>query len=500
MNRREQVEVRTPNANGRGGSVLDWPWPPSPGVFKVYDKYADVASDLVFGERVWKMSVQGKIEVYEFAAETVGLLQQKLVSLTQADCAPSSIHKFTRSLLLNWSTYVQLLEDGPESIEDHWDEQVRDIDTVRAAKAILHLACSASLGPWREVHRNLIKGLNSRSTASWLAQRGARRRREKLIDLNRQTQLVKVLDAGASEDELDEWEAEGLAALALTFQHGMRPVQLLSLLVEHINVFKDASGDWVCIVSFHTGKQRDARTDDGEILRQLKPEWVRPVIALLECAKREKRTRLFSRSTGDQLWAKVKRVCANSGFKVDFTAVNLRHTSAQALADAGHSRSSLQRFLGHTKANSATFYIRASRHQGNLLNAALGASKLYDGLLSLAAGDFITVEDLRSVHEDEQIGAVVGDRLVSGIGRCRTKQTACNYDPVFSCYGCFKYVPALDPTAHMEAIAGMREQVMVFMKRGGQESSPAYLQMMKSLAGAQQALHESTRILREAHG
>lgn len=500
MTRRKQVEVRMPNADGRGGSVLDWSWPPSPGVFKVYDKYADVESNLVYGEGVWKIPVQGKTEHFEFALGAAGLLQQKLVSLTQADSSPSSIYKFTRSLLLNWSTYVQLLEDGPESIEEHWDEQVPDIDTARAAKAVLHLACSASVGPWKEVHRNLIKGLDSRSNAAGLAQRGARQRREKLIDLNRQTQLVKVLDARASEDELEEWEAEGLAALALTFQHGMRPVQLLSLLVEHVNVFKDAAGDWVCIVSFHTAKQQGARTDNGEVLRQVKPEWVKPVIALLEYAKREKRTRLFSRSTGDQLWAKVKRVCADSGFKVDFTAVKLRHTSAQALADAGHSRKSIQWFLAHTRGNSATVYIRASRHQGNLLNAALGASKLYDGLLSLAAGDFITVEDLRCVHEDEQIGAVVGDRLVSGIGRCRTKQKACNYDPVFSCYGCFKYVPALDPTAHMEAIAGMREQVMVFMKRGGQESSPAYLQMMKSLAGAQQALDESTRILREAHG
>jgi integrase len=335
MTRRRQVEVCTQSPDGRSGSIFDWPWPPSPVVFKVYDKYADVESCLVYGERVWTLPVQGRTEPFEFAVGAAGLLQQKLVCLTQADSSPSSIYKFARSLLRNWSTYVQILEDGPESIENHWDEQVHDIDTARAAKAILHLACSSSLGLWKEVHRSLIKGLDSHSNAAWLAQRGARRRREKLLDLNRQTRLVKVLDARTSEDDLDEWEAEGLAALALTFQHGMRPVQLLSLLVEHINAFKDAAGDWVCVVSFHTGKQQGSRTDNGEVLRQVKPEWVKPVIALLEYARREKRTRLFSRSTGDQLWAKVKRVCADSGFKVDFTAVALRHTSAQALADAG---------------------------------------------------------------------------------------------------------------------------------------------------------------------
>lgn len=50
----------------------------------------------------------------------------------------------------------------------------------------------------------------------------------------------------------------------------------------------------------------------------------------------------------------------------------------------------------------------------------------------------------------------------------------------------------------MEAIAGMREQVIVFKKQGDQ-ASPSYLQMMKALAGAQRALDDSRRILGASH-
>lgn len=490
-----------PALTHRGSSVLDWQWPVSPGVFKVYDKYTDVEVNLEADVQMWHMPVQGKMEAFQFAPGAAGLLQKKLVMLTQVDRSPSSIYKFTRSLLLNWPLYLEILEDGPLAIEKHWDEHVSDIDTAKAAKSILRLAISASIGAWRAEHKDLVKGLDTKANSTLVAQRGRIRRRENLLSAYQQTQLVRVLDTRVAEPELLEWQAEGLAALALTFQHGMRPVQLLALRVEHVRTFTDASGDPVCVVSFHTAKQKTGRTADGEMVRQVKPEWARPLVLLVEYAKQAGRTRLFCGGSNEQLWGKVKRVCAEVGVKVDFGANKLRHTSAQALADAGHSRKSIQWFLGHSSKNAATTYLRASQHQGNLINAALGTSRLYDRILSLSLGEFVTVEDLRCVREDEQIGAVVGDRLVAGIGRCRSGQSTCNYDPVTSCYGCQKYVPALNPSAHMEAIAGMREQVLVFIERGGTETSPAYLQLMKALAGAQEALDESKRILgTDSHG
>jgi hypothetical protein len=99
-----------------------------------------------------------------------------------------------------------------------------------------------------------------------------------------------------------------------------------------------------------------------------------------------------------------------------------------------------------------------------LINEALGASKLYDSLLSLADRTYVSVEELERADEDKQIGAVVGETLVAGIGLCRTGQNGCSYNPVTSCYGCPKFMPSLDRVAHEEAVAGMRQQVLLFVR------------------------------------
>lgn len=498
MNERKGKQaVRTLSRDASG--VLSWAWPASPRFFRVYDKYSDTEVVLEAGAEVWTLSVQGEKREFQFPPEPVRGLQQKLVMLTQVERSPSSVYKFTRSLLLNWTLYVRLLEEGPSRVQDAWDEHVRDIDTAKAAKTILKFAISSTLGAWSTRYEDVVKGLDTRANATVAAQRRKIRRRESLVSVARQAELVRVLDARALEPALNEAQAEGLAALALAFQHGMRPVQLLSIKLEHVHSLVDASGEPVCLVSFHEGKQKDGKTVNREMARQVNPEWARPVSLLLEYAKSAGRTRLFSSGKGDELWSKVRKVCSEVGVRVDFNINRLRHSSAQALADAGHSRKSIQWFLGHSTDNSATSYIKASRLQGNLINAALGASKLYDTMVSMAFGEFVTVEELSRVEEDEQIGGIVGDRLVAGIGRCRTKQSACSYDPVISCYGCHKYIPALNPLAHMEAIAGMREQVIVFVK-AGDDTSSSYLQLRKALAGAQRALDDSRRILGASHG
>ncbi|MGQ7936304.1 tyrosine-type recombinase/integrase [Paraburkholderia sp. D1E] len=475
-------------------SCFSWAWPASPQFFRVYDKYADTEAVLEAGAEKWTLSVQGKKQDFLFPSEPVRGLQQKLVMLTQVERSPSSVYKFTRSLLLNWTLYVQLLEEGPLHVQESWDEGVHDIDTAKAAKTILRLAISSSLGAWSTRYEELVKGLDTRANSTVAAQREKIRRRESLVSIARQAELVRVLDTRALEPALLEQQAEGLAALALAFQHGMRPVQILSIKLEHVHSLLDASGDPVCLVSFHQAKQKDGETVGREMVRQVNPEWARPIAMLLEYAKSARRTRLFSSENGEDLWSNVRKVCSEVGVKVDFKINKLRHSSAQALADAGHSRKSIQWFLGHANENAATSYIKASRLQGNLINEALGASKLYDSMVSMAFGEFVTVEELSRVDETEQIGGIVGDRLVAGIGRCRTRQSACSYDPVISCYGCHKYIPALNPEAHMEAIAGMREQVIVFVK-AGDDTSSSYLQMRKALAGAQRALDDSRRIL-----
>ncbi|MGA4005820.1 tyrosine-type recombinase/integrase [Ralstonia nicotianae] len=483
----------------QGSDVLNWSWPASPGVFKLHDKYADKDVILLAGEEVWVFSVGGRNYEHRFAPQPARELQQKLIMLTHVKHAPASVQKFTTSLIRNWKLYLKLLEEGPSRVQETWEMFVTDVDVAKAGKTILRLAADSSLGPWRESHRELIKGLDARAQEAEAEHHRRIRKRELLVPVAKQAELVRVLDLRALEPDLTERQAEGLASLAFAFQHGVRPVQQIALKLEHVHTYVDAAGDPICLVSFHQAKQQTGNTADGEMLRQVKSEWVGPVLLLVEFAKKTGRTRLFRSTTSEELWDGVKRVCAEAGVKVNFTSNKLRHSSAQALADAGHSRRSIQWFLGHSTLSAAISYLKASRYQGSLINAALGASKLYDNMASMAFGEFVSVEDLRQTDDAQQIGGIIGDRLIAGIGLCRSKQSACSFDPVISCYGCHKYIPALNPPAHLEAIAGMREQVIVFIKKG-EAASPAYLQMMRALAGAQHALADCRRILGAAHG
>lgn len=480
---------------GCSKDLMTMAWPVSPTTFSVYDKYADTEIALNGQAPVWKVPAQGRTETFHFAPEAEGSLQRKLIMLTQPSATPPTICKFARSLIAQWSTYAELLVSGPEKLIRKWRDLVTDVDTAKAGKTVLKFACDAEVGLWSSQHLALVRGLETHARSASIAQQGRRLRRERLVPVDVQAGLVKVLDVTAAQKHLSEPEAEGLTALALLYQHGIRPVQMLALRVEHLLFLTDASAKTVCLVSFHAAKQADG--EEVEIERQLRPEWTPALMGLAQFAKQDGRRRLFASTTSQQLWSNLRSVCSRRGVSVKFTAGAMRHTAAQVLADAGHSRESIQRFLAHKRPAAATTYLRASRQQGDLINEALGASKLYASILSLAREDFVSVAEMLQAPSDQQIGAVVGDRLVAGIGLCRTKQSSCPYNPVTSCYGCHKHVPGLDRNAHIEAIGGMRAEVLLYAGDKDVSRNPAYRQLTHALSGAQQMLATVDRILSE---
>jgi integrase len=471
-----------------------WIWPICQNTFTVYDKYSDKSVELSVESKTWTVLVQGRSETFTFQDGIQGHLQRRLIILTQSDKSPSTICKYARSLLSKWTVYLEILAQGPEWVRDEWDDRILDVDAAKAGKTTLKLACMASVGEWTPLHLALVKALDTRANASLKAQRSNHRRRGSVLPVQDQASIIKVLDEGSTNFDLSIDEVEGLSALALIFQHGVRPVQLIALRTEHIHIFEVAGSDLSGIVSFHAGKKHEEET--FEMARQVKPEWISIINRQYEDAKTSERRRLFRSQNRDDIWRLVKDACAKFGYRVAFTPNSLRHTATQSLADDGHSRTSIKIFLGHAKENAATTYIRASQQQAQLLNKALGASKLYDNIISLADKTFVSVAEMKRATEDSQIGAVVGDRLVAGIGLCRTGQSSCPYNPVTSCYGCRKFMPSLDRESHLEAIGGMREQVIVFVSNSVEGESPAFKQLTKALAGAQQALEAVDRISR----
>lgn len=481
----------TPSSVPPGDSLLAWNWPACPSSMTVYDKYADVTAELRLSERRWEVPAQGRFQKFTFADGELGLLQRKLTILTQATNAPPTIAKFGRCLINHWPLYERLLLGGPSSARELWKAAVSDVDAAKTGKSLLRLVCQLELGGWRSVHLPLVRSLDTRAKASLQAQRGKLKRREKLLAVSRQADIVAVLDEAAANTELPEEQVEGLVALALYYQHGMRPVQLLALRLEHLPApVVDANGDLAMVISFHAAKRKDA----VELLRQVKPEWVPLVNRLRTSAASSGRQRIFSRSSNEELWTLLKAACKRHNLHIDFTAYSFRHTSAQSLADAGHDRNSIKEFLGQRSLNAATTYLRASRQQGEIVNRALGVSKLYNNILAFSADSFIDKEQLMAADEDKQVGAVVGGRLIAGIGLCRSGQPSCSFNPVTSCYGCSKFMPSADIAAHQDAVAGMREQVQVYVNSKMSEGSVAFMQLSTALSGAQQAIEVAKQL------
>src|SRR5260370_8355540 len=141
------------------------------------------------------------------------------------------------------------------------------------------------------------------------------------------------------------------------------------------------------------------------MVRKIKPEWA-PLIERLQAnAVRAGRARLFDTSNSTSLWFRVRRLCERADIELTCTAPQLRHTGAQALADAGHSRKSIQHYLGHGYEHSAAVYVRASLQQAQLINSALGTSKLYGAIRRIALKDYVTLEEMRASHQAQQTRA-----------------------------------------------------------------------------------------------
>jgi integrase len=478
--------LRGADVEGGLGDPCSWDWPPCPPHFIVHDKYNGKTMTVGLELSTWVISAGGVTSTYRFADGADGLLQRRLAILTQASAAAPSIGIFLRSMLQSWPLYRRMLAGGPELASSLWRSDIADAATAKAGKTILKMACRASVGDWRPMHVAFVRSFDTYAKAALMSQRAKLKRREPMLDARTQASVVTTLYEAADTKPLTPVEVEGLAALVLIFQYGVRPVQVLSLKRSDVKLVRDASGAEVCIVSLHAGKQRE----DGEfeVHRQVKPEWTPLLSRCIARAAAEGRARIFSNERSDQIWSAVRTGCRRFGLEVNFTANALRHTAAQALADAGHDRDSIRRFLGHSNANSARVYFENSIRQSERINQALGISKLYSNVLALAEKRFVSVEELIAASEDQQVGAIVGGRLVAGVGLCGSGQANCRFNPVTSCYGCSKFMPSLDRAAHEEAIAGMREQVLQYVDIETGQTSPAYRQLTTALAGAQQAI------------
>ena len=469
--------------------LSEWRIPALPAVVQYYDKVADCTRTIDTAPDEWPFHYNGTplwVKFHRFQAAARPLVKAACASYVRQSGRVSELSKVTRLYDLDLQG---MLETPLTDLRIWWSghpEVSGRVSRAMPARALLRWCIDNAQGHWARASQAQL------NTLSNVGEDHVARieRRDKVVPAAVQAAVTRLLDDGARQPAVrtDE-ELAALVSLAWSFQHGMRPVQQLTVRKEDVRLYEDAHGQRQAHLVFQKVKQR--RSNPEPLVRTMKSEWV-PLLD--ELVRRGRVAGAIGRNVlgfanSAELAYRQAAILRETGIGEIPSPYHFRHTAAQMLADAGHPRELIQQFLGHTNPVTAKAYLRASRNQAELLNRALGASELYKNIESIAVGRFASIAEIENAKEDDQIAGVVGTTPVAGLGLCTTGQPSCPYNPVTSCYGCDRFIPSRDRQVHDEAIAGMREQVVHFEKAsGGEERSPAYVQLTRPIAVAQQTL------------
>lgn len=281
--------------------------------------------------------------------------------------------------------------------------------------------------------------------------------------------------------------------LLCAYQFGMRPVQIALVTWRDIRIRHEPKSTFPTVhVTFRMVKQRSA-SSANPLLRRIKSEWTPLFVAMSKMAllrNKDPGGRAFGVQSANEASRRIS-ILLRSLLRGDATAVNLRHTAAQRLVDAGASQEELAEFLGHSDITTGLVYYETSANQAERVNKALGISEIYQRVAKIAHSRFISADELANLKEFQQIGGAPHGVPIAGIGGCSTGQPACSYNPIMSCYGCRKFMPVHNLQMHAKVLSDFRKVVRFFHDASrGDEASPAYLQLQRTISEVQAVVHE----------
>ncbi|GJH18127.1 site-specific integrase [Caballeronia novacaledonica] len=474
----------------RAVPLAEWNLPHLPKVVSYYDKIQDQTFTINPEMDEWGFWYNGLHLILDFTR-----LERALVPLLKCACVHYIVTKGTTAEIskvsrLYGKALSGLLESPLTDVKTWWaahPEFTQRSSCSMPLRVLLNYCISARLGHW---------ALGSQSMTRRLPTNGVEHHRisnrSEVISAFDQAKVTRLLDAKSRcARELKRTELSVLVSLAWSFQYGMRPIQQVAVRQSNVRLYYDAKNVKQAHLVFHKAKQRSEHVEP--LVRQMKPEWVPLLEALIRHAEStgQQNPSVLQYANASYLTNRLTAYLRGEGLTISPTPYSFRHTAAQLMADAGKPRELIQEFLGHSTKNSAKAYVQASTNQSEMLNTALGASTLYRNVESIATGRFASIADIEAADEDQQVSGFAGGRAIAGLGICQSGQPSCSYNPVSSCYGCDRFIPSANRAIHEEALAGLREQVILFehSSRGSTDAPPFY-QLTRPISVIQHTLEQ----------
>jgi len=480
--------------------------PELPPLVRYYDDFDDKPRSVseVRKADVFGLHINGRLFRLDFGRypSTYGALQKHLlVFLLGEDLHISTCFNVLNAAMhFNVHDVERIVEAGPTRISTIWialrGRQLA-IHAYRFVKALLRLLCRHRLCGWSESYLTYVStSLPGPATDKYARVRSG----DVFLSADEEAAIVRYLDEAS--DLVRTSGRSGLASEAAlcdaamvlcSYQFAMRPIQVAMLTMRDIRIWKpEPDGEPTVHLTFLMVKQQ-GKLRKRPMVRRVKQEWGVLFIALVAYAAsqgRDASDRVFGVNSNHAAGSRIARR-VESLIGDDACAMDLRHTAAQRLVDAGASHEELAEFMGHSHVQTGLVYYTTSATHAERVNRALGASDIYRRVAKIAHDRFISPEELTQLKGEQQIAGVPHGVPIAGIGGCKSGQPACPYNPVTSCYGCRKFMPVHDKAMHERVLAEMREVVMFFDQSSrGDTRSPAYLQLQRTIAEIQAVIEE----------
>lgn len=496
-----KLEIQGHQSN-EGGEKLPFDLPQLSSVIRYYDDFNDTYNSILDPQKldVWKISVSGSIASLKFNWHAPGLkcLLKSWAAFLLQTSAPATVIFYVYSLQhIPAEELWQLIKTTPTTLRQYWHITLaKDYTSAQLSslKSILYFLCRSNLHNWSTDYLPLLANLSIRAKDKYASVKTG----DVFLSVSEEAILIAYFDELAqqickSPKSLSDQELRDVTILISSFQFGLRPLQIAMLRMADIRIWSAEAGDFPSVhLNFRMIKQR-MNKKTLYLPRRVKSEWAG---LFTELYLREKNqgldgtTRFFNVKSAEEA-AKVIIKLTGKLLPESRSATELRHTAAQRLADAGANQEELADFLGHSDIDTALVYFQTSPNQAELVNRALGVSRIYKQIAKIGHDRFVSVEELTSLKADQQIGAVPHGIPITGIGGCSSGQPSCDFNPVMACYGCKKFMPLNDSEIHKKVLGDFRSVVSLFADSSRADlRTPAFLQLEKTIANVQSLIAE----------